>query len=152
MQKNKCQAITKKKIPCQNLALKDSDFCHVHKDLFKNFPPVKITTFVCPYCDKPLERNAKFCSLCKNFFLICPYCDVPLRKDAEFCRFCKEAPTPASDKPDTPNYYDKLTHILNRISAKRINISYGIFWALLFLLIAGIVSLYAIGIFLTLTQ
>lgn len=101
MKKNKCQAYTKKKEPCKNYAIKGSDFCYVHKGLFKDFPPVKIAA------------------------LICPYCDEPLRKDAKFCSFCKEDFTPVIPKPDKPNYYRKLIDICNRIAAKDMDISYG---------------------------
>ena len=152
MKKDKCQAFTKKKMPCKNFSIEGSDFCYVHQRLFKDFPPVKITALICPYCDAPLERNAKLCNSCKRFLQICPFCDEPLRQDAKFCRFCKEDLTPATQKPDKPNYYRQLIHLLNRIVAKRIDISYGCFWALVFLFITGIVSFYAIVLYLELTQ
>lgn len=152
MNKNKCQAYTKKKIPCKNFAMEGSDFCPIHEGLFKDFPPVKITALICPYCDEPIERNAKFCNLCKHYFQICPYCDEPLRQDAKFCRFCKEDLAPAKPKLDKPNYYVKLFDIRKRIAAIGKDISYGCFLVAVFLLITGIVFFMVIGIFLDLTQ
>ena len=148
MKKDKCQAYTKKKIPCKRSAMEGSDFCYVHERLFKDFPPVKITALICPYCDGPLERNAKLCSLCKRFIQICPYCDEPLRQDAKFCRFCREDLTPAIPKPDKPDYFGKLIGIRNWFGTKRINISYGCFCLVIFLLITGFISFYIIVIFL----
>ncbi len=160
MNKNKCYAYTREKIRCENYATNDSDFCDYHKKLFKDFPPVKIFALMCPYCDKPVERNAEFCSLCKNFFLICPYCDTPLRKDDKFCRFCKEALTTAINKPDNQIYFDKLVNIFNdtfvdirnRYSAKRINIGHGFLLLLIFSFMASIFIFYIIDIYLNSTQ
>ena len=152
MKKNKCQAYTKKKVPCKNYAAAGSGFCYVHERLFKDFPPVKITALICPYCDEPLERNAKFCSSCKHYLLICPYCDEPLRHDAKFCKFCKETLTPAKPKPDKSNYYGKLIDIRNWIAAKRKDIRYGFFWVVVFLLMTGTVFLCSIDLFLDLAQ
>ena len=111
MKKNKCQAFTKKNLPCQNYAMKGSDFCNFHKGLFKDTPPVKITA------------------------LICPYCDEPLRKDAKFCSFCKEGLTTVKPKPDKLDYYGKLIDIRNRIAAKDMKIGYRCFIAAIFLLL-----------------
>jgi hypothetical protein len=156
MNKDKCQAYTKKRKPCNNYAMNGSDFCYVHKGLFKDFPPVKITSLICPYCEKSLRRGANFCKFCKNSLLMCPYCDEPLRKDAKFCSFCKNDLTPVIPKRDKLYYYGKLIEIgigiRNRIAAKRIDISYGFFLVVFFLLITFTVTFFAISIFLHLIQ
>ena len=152
MKKSKCQAYTKKKKPCQNYAMEGSQFCHSHDRLFKDFPPVKITALMCPYCEKPLKRGANFCKFCKNPLLICQYCDGPLRKDAKFCSFCKEDLPPVIPKRDKLYYYGKLIEIRNRIASKRIDISYVIFWVVFFLLLVLTVSYFAISVYLHLTQ
>jgi len=154
MKKNKCQAYTKNKKPCQNYAIKDSHFCYVHKRSFKDFRPVKITALICPYCGEPLRRDAKFCKFCKNSLLKCPYCDEPLRKDAKFCSFCKEDFTPVRSKPDKLDYYGKLLNIRNRIAAKAkgIDISYGCFLIIMFFLFTFVFSIIAIDIYFQLTN
>ena len=129
-----------------------SNFCYIHEELFKDFPPAKITALMCPYCEKPLRRGANFCKFCKNSIFFCPYCDEPLRKDAKFCSFCKEDLTPVVSKPDKLDFYGKLIEIRNAIAAKRIDISYGCFNVVLFLLITFTVSYFAISIFLHLTK
>jgi hypothetical protein len=149
MKKNKCQAYTKKKIPCKNYAMGGSYFCYVHKGLFKDFPPVKITALMCPYCDEPLGRGAKFCKFCKNCLLICPYCDELLRKDAKSCSFCKEDFTPVKPKRDKLNYFSKLISIRNRIAAKvkGMDISSGFFFIVIFFILTLVVFLYIIDIY-----
>jgi hypothetical protein len=149
MKKNKCQAYTKKKKPCKNYALKDSHFCYLHKGLFKDFPPVKITTLMCPYCDEPLGKGVKFCKFCKNSLLICPYCDKPLRKDAKSCSFCKEDFTPVIAKRDKLNYFSKLISIHNRIAAKvkGMDISSGCLFIVIFFIFTLFIIIYAIDIF-----
>jgi len=152
MKKSKCQAYTKKKKPCQNYAMENSQFCHVHDGLFKDFPPVKSSAFMCPYCGEPIKRGAKFCKFCKNPILICPYCDEPLRKDAKTCSFCKEDLNVTIPKAYKLNYNDMLIDIRNWIAAKRINITYGCFWVAFFLLIAGFVSIIFLQNFLELIE
>ena len=134
-------------MPCKNYAMKGSHFCYVHKGFFKDFPPVKITALVCPYCDKPLKRGAEFCKFCKNSLLMCPYCDEPLRKDAKFCSRCKVYLTPVK-----LNYFGKFIDIRNRIAAKRRDIRYGCFWLVVFLLITLFSSFFVIDLYLSLTQ
>jgi hypothetical protein len=146
MKKNKCQAFTKKKKPCQNYAMEGSQFCHIHNGFFKNFPPVKITALMCPYCDEPLRREAKYCKFCKNPILTCPYCGEPLRKDAEFCNFCKEALNPVIPEPDKLNYYGMLIDIRNWVAAKSRNIKYGCFWVVAYFLIALLACIIILGI------
>jgi hypothetical protein len=150
MKNNKCQAFTKKKKPCQNYAVKGSQFCFVHEELFKDFPPAKITALFCPYCDEPLRRGAKFCKFCKNPILICPYCVEPLRKDDKSCSFCKEDLTPAIPKPDKLNYYGKLIAIRNRIAAKNLNIGYGCYFVVIFLVLILFVFYIVLGEYLQL--
>jgi hypothetical protein len=151
MKNNKCQAFTKKKKPCQNYAIKGSQFCFVHEELFKDFPPSEITALFCPYCDEPLSRGAKFCKFCKNSLLICRYCHEPLRKDSKFCRFCKEDLTPVKPKPEKPNYYRKLINIRNRIAAKNINLSYICLIVVILLVLACFVYIAAIDVYYRIT-
>lgn len=120
---------------CKNYAMKGSHFCFAHKGLFEDFPPVKITALICPYCDEPIKRGTKFCKLCKNFILICPYCDEPLRKDVKFCSFCKEDLIPATSKPRISLYYSKLIRLFNHSAAKHKVKSYDWFFAIIFLIV-----------------
>ena len=152
MKKNKCQAFTKNKKPCQNYAINGSQFCYAHGELFKDFPPVKITALFCPYCDEPLVRGAKFCKFCKNSILICRYCHEPLRKDSRFCNFCKEELIPVKPKPDKPVYYRKLIDIRNRIAAKNISISYICLIVVILLVLAFFVSIAALDVYYQLTS
>lgn len=93
MQKDRCQANTKKNKPCKNYAIQGSNFCHIHR-IYDDFAPVQITAATCPYCQEPLSKNAESCDFCKESFLICPYCDEPLKRDAKSCSFCKFDRTP----------------------------------------------------------
>ena len=136
MKINKCQAYTKKKIPCKNDAVNGSHFCHIHEAKFKDFPPVKITAFMCPYCEKPLRRGAKFCKFCKNAFFVCHFCDEPLRKDATSCTFCKENFPSVVSVPDSLHYFRKFFNIRNWITAKDLNLGYRCFITAVFLLLA----------------
>ena len=140
MKNNKCQAFTKKKEPCETYAMKGSQLCNFHKEHFKDFSPVKITALICPYCNEPLEREAKFCKTCRNHLLFCPYCDEPLRKDSEFCGFCKEDITPVITKPlifklVKPNVYGRLIDVIKRSAAKAMDISIDWIFVVIFLLI-----------------
>ena len=152
MKKNKCQAYTKEKKPCKNYAMKGSQFCSIHKGLFEDFPPVKITALICPYCDKPLKRGTKFCKFCKNSLNICPYCSEPLKKDDKFCSFCKEDLVPSKPKPEKPNYYAKLINIRNRFALKDMSISYGCLVIIFFLLLILFVSVYMADVYFRLTN
>ena len=147
MKKNKCQAFTKEKRPCQNYVMNGSDFCYIHKGLFKNFPPVKITALKCPYCDETIKRGAKFCKFCKNSILLCRSCDEPLRKDAKSCSFCKEDLKPAKPKPYKLNYFGMLGGIGNWIAAKSRNIKHGFFWVVVSFLMALLASIFILDIF-----
>jgi hypothetical protein len=55
-------------------------------------------------------------------------------------------------KPDKLDFYGKLIEIRNTIAAKRIDISYGCFCVVFFLLITFTVSSLAISMFLHLTK
>lgn len=146
---NTCRAYTKKRIPCKNNALEGSHLCSFHEGLFEDFPPVKITALMCPYCDQPLGRAAKFCKTCKNSFLICPFCDEPLRKDDKSCSFCKENLAPVIPKHDKLYYYGMLLDISNGIveRAKAIDKSYGLFMVAIFFFILFIFTISFIDIF-----
>jgi hypothetical protein len=140
MKKNECQAYTKKRKPCKSYAMKGSQFCYVHKGLFKDFPPVKITALICPYCKESIKRSAEFCNVCKHSFLICPYCDEPLRKDDKFCSFCKFDITP--EKPIPKDYDVKLT-VVDKSSAAK-GMSLGIEFFLAILAVLWIVAIYTL--------
>ena len=133
---NTCQAYTKKRMPCKNNAMEDSHLCSFHEGIFKDFPPVRISALMCPYCEKPIERGAKFCKFCRNYFFICQYCDEPLKKDVKSCRFCKEDLTPAVPKHDKLYYFNWALKICNSFASKvkAIDISYVLFMAIIFLI------------------
>ena len=114
--------------------MEGSRFCYAHKGFYKDFPPAKITALICPYCDEPLKRGAKFCKLCKNVLLICPYCDEPLRKDVKFCSFCKEDLIPVLPKPRISHYYGKFIHLFNHSATKRMDKSFDWFFVIIFLM------------------
>jgi len=152
MKNNKCQAFTKKKKSCQNYAMNGSQLCNFHKELFKDFPPVKITALICSYCDEPLEREAKFCKTCRNHLLLCPYCDEPLRKDSEFCSFCKEDITPVITKPlilkpFKPNVYGRLIDVIKRGAAKAMDISIDWISVAIFLLITLFCTVFIVNLY-----
>ena len=147
MQKNKCQAFTKKKKPCQNYAKEGSQFCHVHDGLFKDFPPVKSSAFMCPYCGEPIKRGAKFCEFCKNSILVCPYCDEPLKKDAKTCSFCKEDLNATIPKPYKLNYNGMLIDIRNLIAAKSRKIKYESLWAVAYFLLVLLVGIIILSMY-----
>ena len=157
MKNNKCQAYTKKRIPCKNNALEGSQLCSFHEGFFEDFPPVKITALFCPYCDEPLRRGAKFCELCKNSLLICRYCHEPLKKDSKFCSFCKEDLTPIEPKPlilksVKPNVYGRLIDDIKLSAAKAMNISIDWSFVVFFLLLSFFTILFAVDIYLNLVE
>ena len=110
MTKNICQAYTKKGKPCKNYAMKVSHFCYAHKRLSEDFPPVKITTEICPYCDEPLEREAKFCA------------------------FCNEDLIPATPKSRISLYFSKFIHLYS--AGKHRVKSFDWFFAIIFLMLS----------------
>jgi hypothetical protein len=147
MKKNECQAYTKKKVPCENSAINGSDFCPFHKGFFQNFPPVKITALMCPYCGKALRRGYNYCKFCKNSILLCPYCDEPLIMDAKICSFCKEDLTPVIPESYKNNFFGMLVDIRNSIAERPKNISYGCFWVVVLVFMTLVFSFFTIDIF-----
>ena len=123
MEKNICQAKTKKNKPCKNSAIEGSDFCHVHAKPHMDFPPIKITAYICPYCEKPIRKNAESCGVCEETFKICPYCDEPLRQDAKLCNFCQLFRPPIQP---IRNDVENFTSIQQSSSADGASLSFGI--------------------------
>ncbi len=110
--------------------MKGSHFCYAHKGHFKDYPPVKITALICPYCEESLKMGAEFCSFCKRSLFKCLYCEEPLREIVRSCSFCKQDLTPVKPIAGKPEDYDKLIEFDNSNIA--VNTSLGV--KILFLL------------------
>ena len=141
----KCQSYSKKNKPCKNYAMKNSYLCYAHKKYYKDFPPVKITALICPYCGESIKKWATFCSFCDHSFLICEYCDEPLRISAKTCTFCEANLTPVKPTLKDRMNNHNVTETNNGSAARGMGLDAGF-------LITVILALWLTAIFYLISQ
>lgn len=129
------------------MAIKGSRFCHVHSGQSTGFPPVKITAYVCPYCEEPIRKNAESCDGCEESFKICPYCDEPLKRDVQLCSFCKLDRTAVQPVHNGYDHFAPMTPAHPGSTPAGSSLTIGLLFAVPLILVIGFLYFFVIYLF-----